>query len=88
MTKGNWQTHLDGKLASNCRLKGQPKIKVFHEVEGRMPPLPPRFLKKRKMRNTTPLKSLSKVVAMVASAPTLTLANIQINRTLLKEVAS
>ncbi len=88
MTKGKWQTHLDGKLASNCRLRGQAKINVFHEVEGRMPPLPSLFLKKRKIRNTAPLKSFSKVVAMLAISSTLTLASIQMDGTLLKEVAS
>jgi hypothetical protein len=86
MTKGKWQTHLDGKLASACHLRRQLKIEVLQGFEGQLPPLPSLFLKKRKMRNTAPLKSLSKVVAMVASAPTLTLASIQMDCTLPQEV--
>lgn len=76
MTKGKWQPYRDGKPASACHIRRQPKIEAFRGIEGRLPSLPSLFLKKRKMRNTTPLKSLSKVVAMVASAPTLTLASI------------
>ena len=87
MTKGKWQPHRDGKLANACHLRRQSKIEVLREFEGRLPPLPPLFLKKRKMNGREPLKSLSKVVAMVASAPTDTLANIQMDRTLSEEVA-
>jgi len=87
MTEGELQQYGFGKLASTGHLRGQPNVQVFHEIEWRLPPLPPLFLKKKKMRNTAPLKSLSKKMAMVASAPTLTLASIQMDRTLPKEVA-
>jgi len=87
MTRGKWQHHRDGKLANACHLRRQSTIEVLREFEGRMPPLPSLFLKKRKTRNTAPLKSFSKVVAMLASSSTLTLASIQMDRTLSKEVA-
>jgi hypothetical protein len=87
MTAGELQQYGFGNLAGACHLRGQPKVLVFHDIEERLPPLPSLFLKKRKMRNTEPLKSLSKVVAMAASSPTLTLASIQMDRTPSEEVA-
>lgn len=87
MTRGKWQPHRDGKLANACHLRRQSKIEVLREFEGRMPPLPSLFLKKRKIRNTAPLKSFSKVVAMLAISSTLTLSSIQMDGTLSKEVA-
>ena len=87
MTKGKWQTHRDGKLASTCRLRGQPKVSVSHGIEARLPPLPPLFLNKKKMRNTAPLKNLSKEMAMAAVSPDLIPASIRMDRSLSKEVA-
>lgn len=56
MTKGKWQPYRDGKPASACHLRWQPKIEVFHGVEGRLPSLPSLFLKKEKNEKYSTLK--------------------------------
>ena len=56
MTKGKWQPHRDGKLASTGHLRGQPKVLIFRGIEEWLPPLPSLFLKKEKNEKYRTLK--------------------------------